>query len=49
MIEKDLKMCFSKKKFSNYDQAERLANKLNQRVYFCPVCQNYHLTSSKNS
>lgn len=41
------KSCFCKKHFKDYNRALKLANKYNQRVYFCHICGTYHLTSQK--
>lgn len=40
-----LKSCFHKKKFTDMDLAIKVAKKYNQHVYFCNICQHYHLTS----
>lgn len=37
-------MCYSKTRFRNLSEAETLADKYKQRVYYCPGCSNYHLT-----
>ena len=39
------KSCFNKSKFKTFDRAYKRAKKYNQRVYFCPICGKYHLTS----
>ena len=42
------KMCFKKKKIRTVGYAIEIAKKYNQHVYFCPICNNYHLTSRNN-
>ena len=39
------KSCFKKARFKNIKDAQARAKKYNQRVYFCPICGKYHLTS----
>lgn len=39
------KSCFKKARFRDYNKALRVASKYNQRVYYCPICGAYHLTS----
>lgn len=42
-----LEMCLSKKPFKRQAHAENRAKQLGMRAYFCPICQNYHLTSKE--
>ena len=45
------KMCFHKKVIKTADYAEKLAKEYsirfnkNMTYYFCPICQNFHITS----
>ena len=39
------KSCFKKARFKSFNDANKRAKKYNQRVYFCPLCGKYHLTS----
>lgn len=44
-------MCLRKKKYKTYEYACKVAKIMSekynkeQRVYWCPICMNYHLTS----
>lgn len=37
--------CLRKVKFKNFEDAKKRAEKYNQRIYLCPLCGYYHLTS----
>lgn len=39
--------CVKKKRFTNYNTVSKLANKYDQVIYFCNICNGYHLTSNK--
>jgi len=39
-------MCYRKKRFKS-SKAGRVAGKINQRKYECPICGHWHLTKLK--
>lgn len=41
------KSCMRKAAFDTYKDAQKRAEKYNQRVYFCMLCGKYHLTKRK--
>ena len=36
--------CKSKKRFKSYEDAAKVAKIRGQRVYYCGVCEGYHIT-----
>lgn len=51
--ERALKMCFGKKVYRSYKTAQNDAQKLEKkykkkyRVYYCPICNWWHLTTKE--
>lgn len=41
------KSCLRKAAFKEYKDAQKRAEKYDQRVYYCPLCGKYHLTKTK--
>lgn len=44
-LDKRAKMCYGKKSYSTKKRANKTAQLFNQRVYLCPYCHTYHLTT----
>ena len=48
-VELAVTACLKKKKIRSLEWAEHLSKKFNQFYYFCPICNSYHMTRSKQN
>lgn len=42
------RMCYNKNSYETFDGALFYARTFNSRIYKCPICQKFHLTTNLN-